>query len=111
MKRIVGVLMGAVIFLSACATTKVDWQTRVGSYTYDQTVLEMGPPDKEAKLTDGTRVCEWLTYRSRNNGGVYVSHWRGAGYVTGIGGDGPDYYLRLTFDPTGKLQGFKKYAK
>ena len=68
----------------------------------------MGPPDNDATLKDGTRVSEWMTSRGR-----YGSTWMGGrrwGYMMTDPGS-PDYYLRLTFDPTGKLQSFKKYAK
>lgn len=99
----------AVLLLSACATgPKVDWQSRVGEYTFDQAVLELGPPDKDAKLTDGMRVSEWLTYRSRT--GTYLTYGRG-GLVQTVDTPTPEYYLRLTFDTNGKLQSFKKYAK
>ncbi len=46
-----------------CASTKIDWSSRIGNYTYDQAVIELGPPDKYAKLTDGTVVAEWMTRR------------------------------------------------
>ena len=96
------------LLLSACATTKVDWQSRVGGYTFDQAVTDMGPPDKDAKLTDGSRVSEWVTSRGRYAAN-YASGWRRGPFLTDPGS--PDYYLRLTFDATGKLQAFKKYAK
>ncbi len=57
----------AIVLLAAlavgCATSKIDWAGRVGTYTFDQAVLDLGPPDKQAKLTDGTVVAEWLTRR------------------------------------------------
>src|SRR3989442_1020288 len=46
--------LGLCVFLTGCASTKIDWNSRIGNYTYDQTVVELGPPDKYAKLTDGT---------------------------------------------------------
>jgi hypothetical protein len=100
--------MGLALLLSACATTKVNWPDRVGNFTFDQAVLDMGPPDKDATLKDGTRVSEWLTSRGRFSN-TYVGGW-GRGYMMSQP-TSPDYYLRLTFDPTGKLQAFKKYAK
>ena len=56
------------LWLAGCATQRVDWAARVGHYTYDQAVAEMGPPDKQAKLADGTTVGEWLV----NRGYTYV---------------------------------------
>src|ERR1043166_8539424 len=78
MKRLVGSAVGTrpffvlLIFLvwsAGCATTpKIDWNSRIGSYTYDQAVLEFGPPDRAATLTDGTRVVEWITARGYTSG-------------------------------------------
>lgn len=110
MKRLVGILFGIALFLSGCATEpKVNWQSRVGTYTYDQALIDLGPPDKSAQLTDGTRVSDWMTSRGRN-GGAWITQTRG-GWVQTLDTPSPDYYLRLTFDPTGKLQSWKKYVK
>jgi hypothetical protein len=93
----------------------VDWASRIGIYTYDNAVVELGPPDKEAKLQDGTVVAEWLT--SRGGRFAYPAHgfygdpiW----YATPAAPtyvDAPDYFLRLTFDPEGKLQAWKRFAR
>src|ERR1039458_7493673 len=48
------------VVLAGCVTTsRIDWASRVGNYTYDQAVAEFGPPDKAAKLSDGATVAEW----------------------------------------------------
>jgi len=71
-------------FIAGCKSTpKVDWDARVGSYTYDQAVTDLGPPDKQAKLTDGYTIAEWITKR---NGGSSVSF--GTGFFSGGGGSG-----------------------
>jgi hypothetical protein len=111
MKRVFAFCIGMALLLSACATgPKIDWQSRVGNYTYDQAVLELGPPDKQARLADGTQVAEWLTHRGRSTGGYASAPMRG-GLVYYSDYPQPDYYLRLTFDPAGKLQTFTKYTK
>ena len=101
--------------LIGCATEKVDWAPRVGHYTYDQAVLEFGPPDKYARLTDGTIVAEWLTVR----GAAYsqaTTLGSGGGYPYWYGPPGPTFidtyqspnrYIRLTFGPDGLLQAWK----
>jgi hypothetical protein len=48
------------VFLVGCATTKIDWNSRMGSYTYDEAVAELGVPDRKETLTDGSIVAEWL---------------------------------------------------
>jgi hypothetical protein len=117
MKKLWGTLgLVALVALLGCATNKIDWNARVGTYTYEDAVIELGPPDKQEKLSDGTMVAEWLTQRGRT---AYVS---GAGYYYGYpGGSGyygpsyiqgaPDYFVRLIFDPAGKLVSWKRFAR
>ena len=100
-------------FIVGCQTTKpVDWNSRVGNYTFDQAVTELGPPDKQAKLSDGKTVAEWITHRNGGSGlsvgtgfygggvGVGVSHSVGQGYR--------DRVLNLTFDADNKLGSWSK---
>ncbi|HEY6228804.1 MAG TPA: hypothetical protein VI282_16920 [Verrucomicrobiae bacterium] len=109
MKKLIALVFGIAVLVAGCATApKIDWQSRVGNYTYDQAVLDFGPPDKYAKLGDGTQVAEWLTSRGRSSG---YSSYIGRGLVYYNDASSPDYYLRLSFDPSGRLQSYKKYAK
>jgi hypothetical protein len=100
-------------FIVGCQTTKpVDWNSRIGNYTFDQAVTELGPPDKQAKLSDGKTVAEWITHRNGGSGlsvgtgfygggvGVGVSHSVGQGYR--------DRVLNLTFDADNKLGSWSK---
>src|SRR2546426_3892320 len=105
-----GLAMSLLWVWVGCATPKIDWNSRIANYTFDQAVTELGPPDKSAKLTDGTTVAEWLTGRGYTRGWVYSHHAFGLypPYYIGPGIDyydvapGPNYYLRLTFGPDGK---------
>jgi hypothetical protein len=107
-------LLAAIILITGCAT-QTNWNSRIGSLTFDEAVVELGPPDKQAKLQDGTLVAEWLTHR----GSTYVYPAYGYGnapywYATPPAPmylDAPDYFLRLTFNPEGKLQAWKKIVK
>jgi hypothetical protein len=84
----------------------------VGHYSYDQAVVELGPPDRQAKLDDGTIVAEWLTGR----GTTYI-YGTGAPYGPYTGGGTataqttPNRFMRLTFGTDGKLAGWKKVYK
>jgi hypothetical protein len=99
--------------LAGCKSTpKVDWNTRIGTFTYDQAVAELGPPDKTATLTDGRTVADWIKRRS---GGF--SFGVGTGYSSGHSGVGvgqsvstgfDDKVLRLTFDADNKLAAWSK---
>jgi hypothetical protein len=90
---------------SGCKTkSKVNWETRLGAYTFDQAVAELGPPDKTATLTDGRKICDWIE-RAKGGGGVSFGVGTGfssGGVGVGVGqsiGSGPrDPVLRLTFN-------------
>lgn len=113
------VCLTAFAWLPGCATARVDWNAQIGNLTYDQAVLELGPPDKSAKVTDGTVVAEWLTRRGRSGsyvsmmgGWPYYGHYYGGpvyAYSTDV--SSPDYFLRLTFGPDGRLSAWKKFAR
>jgi hypothetical protein len=101
--------------VAGCATRKIDWAARVGTYTFDQAVVDFGPPDKHAKLTDGTTVAEWVTQRGYTStyyapgyGYPYRRHW--GYYSMPVSTSSPNYLLRLTFDPAGRLTGWKKFS-
>jgi len=105
----------AALGLASCVTQKIDWSARVGNYSYDQAITELGPPDKSAKLTDGTVVAEWLTQRAQTiiapepyfaPPGCYfgpLTPMRTETYF-------PARYLRLTFGADGKLKTWKERA-
>lgn len=99
----------AAIFVVGCASSKVNWDNRVGNYTYDQAIVEMGPPDKMAMLTDQSKVAEWYT---RRRSGMSLGLGTGIGPVgAGVGvpvGGGGVRSLRLTFGPNGILKTWSK---
>jgi hypothetical protein len=103
------------LLLAGCTTQKIDWESRVGHYTYDQAILEFGPPDKQAKLGDGSTVAEWLTRR----GYVYTSpafgyapwSYYGPYHPVYVDTYTPDYFMRLTFDPAGTLRSWRRFAR
>src|SRR6266516_4399408 len=104
------------VFLVGCKTPpKIDWNSRIGNYTYDQAVAELGPPDKSAKLSDGKTVAEWIKH-ARGGGmsfgvgtGFYGGHTAvGVGQSIAVGPG--DRMLHLVFGPDNKLvQCFKNY--
>jgi hypothetical protein len=108
----------ALLAVTGCATHQLDWNTRIGTYTYDQAILDMGPPAKEARLKDGTVVAEWMTQRGHTytyyTPPYYYPYYRGRYYGpvygTPSGVTYPDVFIQLTFDPQGKLTAWKKVA-
>jgi hypothetical protein len=109
-------MVAAALIVGCKSTPPVDWNSRVGAYTYDQAVVELGPPDKQAKLSDGMTVAEWITHRS-SGGGLSL----GTGFFSGGGGGGvgvgvgqsigsgsSDKVLKLTFGADNKLASWSK---
>jgi len=107
------ILVLATALITGCKTTKpIDWNSRVGTYTFDQAVTDFGPPDKQTTLSDGKLVAQWITHRY---GGSSFSV--GTGFYTGGVGVGvgqttgsayPDRILTLTFGADGKLVAWSK---
>ena len=106
----------AALLLAGCASApKIDWKARVGNYTYDQAVAELGPPDKSTTLADGTIVADWLTRRAQTvsapepyllPSGTYFGPLTPMYSETTV----PAQYLRLTFGADGKLKSWKERA-
>lgn len=106
-------LLAILIMLGpGCASTpKVDWNQRIGNYTFDDAVRELGPPVGSTRLQDGSTVAEWFLKH-----GSQVSF----GIGTGIGPIGfgqtitpppKSHYLRLVFGPDGRLQHWEKFER
>ncbi len=101
------------LLLAGCVTQRINWNARIGTYTFDQAVLDFGPPDKQARLSDGRLVAEWISRYS--NGGTVVFGTGFYNYPGGVGfvqTTGPDYYeskLRLTFTTNNVLCVWSKH--
>jgi hypothetical protein len=113
-------LAAAILLGSGCASPKINWDARVGRTSYDDVVVEFGPPDKQATLQNGTVVAEWITRRGGRTtvvGGYYgwpeVYPYGGYAVPPPVYADyyTPDFLLRLTFAPDGKLQSWKKVRR
>lgn len=109
------VIMLAGVFAGCSSTPQVDWDSRVGSYTFDQVVTEMGPPERDATLEDGTRVGEWFERRGANTS---VGFGVGGTSVSGVGvgvnrtvNRQYNHYLQLTFDAAGKLAKWQRIER
>lgn len=98
--------------IAGCATAHVDWNARIGHYTYDDAVRELGLPDRHGKLSTGQLVAEWIS-RYPVAGTTYVSpgiygYGPGGGFITTTP---PAYYeskLQLTFETNNVLSAWVK---
>jgi hypothetical protein len=114
---LLAILALATALITGCKSTPpVDWDSRIGTYTYDQAVIDLGPPDKQAKLDNGQTVAEWITHHSGGSGlsiGTgFFSGGGGGGVGVGVGqsiGTGSsDKTLKLTFGSDHKLVAWSK---
>ncbi len=106
------ILALAVAFLTGCATPPpVDWDSRVGHYTYNQALSELGLPNRQSRLSDGKVVSKWFVQppvSPRFNSGMsyYGNNGFGAGQTPGGGYN--NQMLQLTFDTNGTLIAWSK---
>jgi hypothetical protein len=106
-----GILYFAVAFIAGCkTTTPVDWNSRVGSYTYNQALAELGSPDKQAKLSDGKTVDQWIMLHGSNGfvGGANAGGIDTMGAGQTVTQSYKDHVLELTFGTDGKLVSWAK---
>ena len=115
-----GLVCGALLGLigAGCqALQQVDWDGRIGQFSYEQAVAELGQPPGETKLPGGMRRVEWITNSGASMGRALV----GAGYQRRTMGVVPlepteihrlrDRYLRLTFDRAGRMVAWQNGTK
>jgi hypothetical protein len=115
---ILGWLLLAVLAtaISGCASTpKPDWDQRIGNYTFDDAVRELGPPVSSIQLQDGSIVAEWFMHAASSMSFGFGTSSYGGGSAAGVGTavhSAPKaYYRRLTFGPDGKLQRWEKIKR
>ena len=115
-------LLIALLFAGCQTSPKLDWQSRVGEWTYNDVIKDMGPADKCETLSDGTKVAEWLLQK-----GTTVPRYEVVGYYDDFFYPNfppynrslirprtfqayradvhfPDRFVRMIFKPDGKLE-------
>jgi len=103
--------LGTALLAGCASTPPVDWNDRVGHYTYNQAVAELGKPDRQARLSDGKSVCKWFAQPQANppvNTGM--SYYGSTGFTGGQTGNPSlnNQYLQLTFGTNGVLSDWSK---
>jgi hypothetical protein len=109
-------LMMVVLLTGSCASgpkaniKNIDWRSRIGTYTYEEALAELGEPDVIGETREGL-VGEWVLRRSPMisfgfgfGGGGYGHHSSsGVGVGTSVSPPPSGEYLRLRFDRDDKL--------
>ena len=107
--------------MAGCASSSkpdpktVNWSERVGTYTYEQAMADLGKPAVVGESSEG-KTAEWVLHRSSGmsfgfgvGGGSFGSS-SGAGVGVGTSVSPPPHgeSLRLNFDKDGKLKEWTK---
>ncbi|PWU14220.1 MAG: hypothetical protein C5B50_17770 [Verrucomicrobia bacterium] len=101
---------------AGCASApKPDWNQRIGQYTFDDAVRELGPPASSTRLTDGSVVAEWFQKHGSQMSFGFGTGAFGPGGGVGVGQTVTTppkaHFLRLTFGPDGKLLSHEKITR
>ena len=117
-------ILAAALVLGGCASASkpakpnpktINWSERVGTYTYDQALADLGKPVLIGESSDG-KTAEWSLRRSpRVSSGLGLGtgsfgHHGGGGVGVGSSVTPPPSgeNLRLKFDKDGKLKEWSK---
>jgi|SRR6266850_4001427 len=111
------------LLVQGCATRpkvdpRIDWNSRIGSYSYEEAVNEIGQPDAVVDSSEG-RVADWILKRSPNvsfgfgvGTGVYGPNvGSGVGVGTTVSPPPHGEYLRLTFDQQNRLKAWSHFRQ
>jgi hypothetical protein len=104
------------LVIAGCATSPAtNWDRRVGNYTYELALADLGTPDYSTALSNGGLVADWVT-REGHPGTLAFgappysgppSAWESP--VPQTVPPTPNYHLRLTFDRDQRLVAWNKY--
>ena len=109
-------LIALVLLTGSCASDPkanlkdIDWGSRIGTYTYEEALAELGEPNVMGETSEGM-IAEWVLRRSPMvsfgfgfSGAGYGHHTStGVGVGTSVSPPPSGEYLRLRFDRDGKL--------
>jgi len=92
------------VALGGCvnAPPQEDWDSRLGSYTREMAVADLGEPSQRHNLSDGSEVFEWIRIVASQNSLPGQQVYRDSIYNDTPGAT-PNRVLLLTFGPDGKL--------
>ena len=107
---VLALLAGGCASGSKASVKDIDWGSRIGTYTYEEALADLGEPDVIGQSSEGT-IAEWVLQRSPNVtfgfgfGSVGFGHHTstGVGVETTVSPPPSGEYLHLRFDNDGKL--------
>ncbi len=117
MPRIPLITLALLLIVGGCASAPgINWDSRIGNYTYDLALQDLGVPQKTAQGANGTQVADWIV-KPGTPGVAPIQRvppdeppgYRFSPFPNGTPPT-PDRHLRLTFGPDGKLTAWEKYS-
>ncbi|MGB7767510.1 MAG: hypothetical protein WBN22_01475 [Verrucomicrobiia bacterium] len=103
------VLFLAAVCITGCATAPpADWSSRVGHYTYAQAINELGPPNRQARLSSGATEFKWFVQPNGGTGLPNNGMNNGFGVGPNIRPGFSNRCLQLTFDADGVLTAWSR---
>ncbi len=107
---VLAVLAGSCASGPKANISNIDWGSRIGTYTYDQALAELGEPNVIGESSEG-KTAEWVLGQSPSTavsfgfgtGSFGHSTATGVGVGTTVAQPPSGEYLRLRFDKAGKL--------
>ena len=108
MKLAWGLLVVLVFLTVSCASGPrtnikgIDWGGRIGTYTYEEALVELGEPDVITESSEGI-IAEWVVRRSPMVSFGFGFGAPGVGVGTSVSPPPSGEYLHLRFDKNGKL--------
>ena len=108
-------LAGGCVSGNKAVIQDIDWGSRIGTYTYEEALAELGEPDVIGQSSEGM-IAEWSLWRSPavsigigfGSGGYGHHTSTGVGVGTSVSPPPGGEYLRLRFDKNGKLAEWSK---
>jgi hypothetical protein len=80
----------------------IDWGSRIGTYTYEEALAELGEPNVISESSEGM-IAEWVLKRSPMVSFGFGFGGPGVGVGTSVSPPPSGEYLHLRFDKNGKL--------
>jgi len=100
----------AVVGCESKPNAQTSWSARVGTYTYSQALIDLGPPTTTTKLADGSTVARWAqSGHPTDNTFTFTSTAAAAASTNAPPAPEPGKrYLSLTFDANNVLSAWEK---
>lgn len=116
MKQLVLWMMLCVVLAGCDSPAWGDWDGRVGTYTYNQAMHDLGRPKASMILRDGSIEAQWLVQKGQVGPANYYGMESSFGSPGSVGSliafqtyPAANRYLRLTFDSNGRLVKWKRF--